>query len=122
MAGMIIVDASVLIAFLDSNDGHHAAAVDLLEHAVPPLIVHPITAAEVLVAPTRRGIADQVWSDLIAIGVEIDDTPLDPLLLSRLRVETGCKLPDCCVVASAHAHRVSIATFDGRLRKHSGAV
>jgi toxin FitB len=122
MAGMIIVDASVLIAFLDSNDGHHVAAVDLLEHAVPPLIVHPITAAEVLVAPTTRGIADQVWSDLTAIGVEIDDTPLEPLLLARLRVETGCKLPDCCVVTSALAHRVSIATFDGRLRKHSGAV
>jgi predicted nucleic acid-binding protein len=116
---MIVVDASVLIAFLDSNDRHHLAAVDLLEQALPPLIVHPITAAEVLVAPTRRGIADRVWSDLVAVGVEIDDTPIDPLQLARLRVETGCKLPDCCVVASALAHHVSVATFDSRLRKHS---
>jgi len=117
---MIVVDASVLIAFLDSNDGHHSAAVDLLEHAVPPLIVHPITAAEVLVAPTRKGVAEQVLSDLVAIGVEIDDTSIDPLLLAKHRVESGLRLPDCCVVASSRAHQVPIASFDVRLRKHSG--
>ncbi len=118
---MIVVDASVLIAFLDPNDSHHAAAVELLEESAPPLIVHPITAAEVLVAPVRRGIADRVWSDLIAIGVEIDDTPIDPLQLARLRAKTGCKMPDCCVIASAIAHDTSVATFDERLRQHIGS-
>ncbi len=32
---MIVVDASVLIAFLDSNDSH-SAAVEILEDASPP--------------------------------------------------------------------------------------
>lgn len=118
---MIVVDASVLIAFLDANDAHHPAAVELLENAVPPLIVHPITAAEVLVAPTRQGVADRVWSDLRAIGIEVDDTPIDPFQLARLRVETGCKIPDCCVIAGAAARHASVATFDERLRQHAGS-
>ena len=118
---MIVVDASVLIAFLDANDAHHPAAVELLENAVPPLIVHPITAAEVLVAPARQGIADQVWSDLVAIGVQIDNTPIEPLQLAKLRVETGCKIPDCCVIAAAGALHVTVATFDERLRKHTSS-
>ena len=117
---MIVVDASVLIAFLDPNDVHHDAAVEMLEHSVPPLIVHPITAAEVLVAPTRRKIADQVWADLVAIGVEVDERRIDPMQLARLRVDSGCKLPDCCVIAAATAHHVSVATFDERLGRHSG--
>ena len=119
MAGIIVVDASVLIAFLDSNDAHHEAAVDLIESAVPPLVVHPITAAEVLVAPLRQGLADQVWATLVAIGVELGDTPIDPMQLARLRVDTGCKLPDCCVVATALSLRVGVATFDERLRKRA---
>ena len=108
---MIVVDASVLIAFLDASDSHHQAAVERLETSVPPLIVHPITAAEVLVAPVRQGIADQVWSDLVAIGVQIDETPIDPLQLAKLRVETGCKIPDCCVIVAAAARDVSVATM-----------
>ena len=118
---MIVVDASVLIAFLDASDAHHPAAVERLENAVPPLIVHLIAAAEVLVAPARQGIADQVWSDLVAIGVQIDDTPINPLQLAKLRVETGCKIPDCCVIAAAAARRATVATFDERLRKHTGS-
>ena len=116
---MTVVDASVLIAFLDPNDAHHPAAVELLAAAVPPLVVHPITAAEVLVAPARNDVVDTVWADLTAIGVEIDSTPIDPLQLARLRVETGCKMPDCCVLASAAANRTGVATFDERLRRHA---
>lgn len=114
---MIVVDASVLIAYLDPNDAHHVVAVDVLATAVPPLIVHTVTATEVLVAAVREGVADEVWADLAAIGVEIDETPTDPLQLARLRVETGCKMPDCRVLASAANHAAVVATFDERLRR-----
>ncbi len=117
---MIVVDASVLIAFLDPTDAHHAAAVELLAEATPPLLVHPLTAAEVLVAPLRRGLGDAVWATLTAIGVEVDDAPLDPWQLADLRVTTGCKMPDCCVLATAATHGCSIATFDERLARHAG--
>ncbi len=57
--------------------------------------------------------------DLMAIGVEIDDTPIDPLLLAKLRVKTGCKMPDCCVLASAATRSTAVATFDEQLRRHA---
>ena len=116
---MIVVDASVLIAYLDRSDRHHAAAIELLAESAPPFVVHPLTAAEVLVSPTRAGIADKVWSDLVVIGVEVDDTPVDPTQLARLRADTGCKMPDCCVIATALNRGTTVATFDKRLRKHT---
>lgn len=101
---MIVVDASVLIAFLDPNDAHHSAAVEILEEASPPLFVHPITAAEVLVAAVRNDVADAVWADLMAIGVELDDTPnrsvatgqtsrQDPLQDAQLLRPRQCRHP-----------------------------
>lgn len=116
---MIAVDASALIAFLDPSDAHHHAAVAAVVTATPPLLVHPITAAEVLVGPTRLGVADQVWADLAAVGVEVDESLIDPWQLARLRVDTGCKLPDCCVLALAARHDVELITFDDRLRRWS---
>ncbi len=116
---MIVVDAGVLIAFLDPNDAQHEAAVEILEDASPPLLVHPITAAEVLVSAVRYDVADAVWGDLMAIGVEIDDTTIDPLPLAKLRVKTGCEMPDCCVLASAATRNTAVATFDERLRRHA---
>ena len=117
---MIAVDASVLIAYLDPTDAHHDAAVQLLADATPPLLVHPLTAAEVLVAPLRHGVAERVWDTLKAIGVEVDDSHLDPWQLATLRVETGCKMPDCCVLATAATHDCAVATFDERLARHAG--
>ena len=116
---MIVVDASALIAFLNPNDAHHRDAVSLLAEATPPLIVHPITAAEVLVAPVREGVADAVWADLVAIGVEVDHTAIDPRQLAVLRAETGCKMPDCCVIASARNRGAGVITFDERLQRWS---
>lgn len=118
---MIVVDASVLIAFLDPHDAHHHTAVELLAEATPPLLLHPITAAEVLVAPVRNGVADAVWADLVAIGVTIEDTPIDPWQLARLRAATGCKMPGCCVLALATTRNATVATFDERLRRYAQA-
>ncbi len=119
---MIVVDASVLIAYLDPDDAHHAEAVDLLAESAPPLLVHAITFAEVLVAPTRRRAADAVWQDLAAIGVKVDSAPVDPWQLARLRVETGLKMPDCCVLALAESTPAIIATFDVRLRRFASTM
>ncbi len=72
-----------------------------------------------LVAAVRNDVADAVWADLMAIGVELDDTPIDPLLLARLRVKTRCKMPDCCVLASAATRNTAVATFDAQLRRYA---
>jgi predicted nucleic acid-binding protein len=114
---VIVLDASVLIAYLDPADAHHAAAIEALAAASPPLLVHPVTVAEVLVAAVRQGVADAVWADLSAIGVEVDDVPIDPRQLAGLRADTNCKMPDCCVLATAANHGAPVATFDERLRR-----
>jgi len=122
VAIVITLDASVLIAYLDPDDAHHRAAVELLVEQTPPLIVNPITAAEVLVGPTRCGVAAAVWADLLAIGVTLDTVPIDALALAALRVDSRCKLPDCCVLASAVNHQTNVATFDHQLRQSAQAV
>lgn len=117
---MIVVDASVLIAYLDPRDAHHDRAVEVLAAATPPLVVHPLTAAEVLVGPVRHGVHDAVWAVLVDIGIVVDPAPLDPQRLAELRVRTGCKMPDCCVLAVAEARGCGVATFDDRLAKAAG--
>lgn len=117
---MIVLDASVLIAHFEAADAHHArAGALLLEHAEHELWANTITLAEFLVGPTRQGtiaaarqgIADL---DITAHGVDKDDWPA----LADLRVNTGCKMPDCCVLYTAIALGTGvaqIATFDDGL-------
>jgi predicted nucleic acid-binding protein len=111
-----VVDASVLIGYLDPNDVHHAEAVDAFV-AVDQLLVHPLTLAEVLVHPARQGVAATVLATLTAIGLVVSPMPIDPLALARLRAKSGLKMPDCVVVATAAAHGLMVLTFDERLRR-----
>lgn len=113
---MIVLDAGVLIGFLDSADAHHQAAVAILEQNPSGYLVHPLTAAEVLVGPAKRGVEDQVWRDLRGVGVEVADLGSDePLALARLRAQWGLKMPDTCVLATAEHLDVYLATFDCQL-------
>ena len=119
MAGMIVVDASVLIAFLDHTDKHHADAIELLAE-VQRFVVHPVTLAEVLVHPVRVGAEDDVLARLSAIGMTVSPLPIDPVDFARVRVRTGLKMPDCVVLVCASAHGSGIATFDGQLAANHG--
>ncbi len=113
---MIVLDAGVLIGFLDSADAHHDAAVALLERNPSGYLVHPLTAAEVLVGPAKRGVENQVWRDLSGIGVEVAELgPNEPLALARLRAQWGLKMPDTCVLATAEQYDAYLATFDRQL-------
>ena len=114
MAGLIVVDASVLIAFLDHSDQHHAAAIELLAE-VQRFVVHPLTLAEVMVHPVRAGVEDDVLARLSAIGMIVSPLSVDPVELARVRVRSGLKMPDCVVLTSADAYGSEIATFDERL-------
>ena len=69
---LIVVDASVIIGFLDARDAHHRAAIAALGGPDADDLVLPVTAyAEVLVAPAQRGSAamDQVDAALAALIV-----------------------------------------------------
>jgi toxin FitB len=114
---VIVLDASVLIAHLDERDAHHERASRLLaDTGAEPLGASTITLAETLVAPVRAGRLDEVAGALNRLGVT--ELPLGggaPEHLARLRVEVGCKLPDCCVLLAAQEHAGTVASLDSAL-------
>ncbi|QEO08758.1 type II toxin-antitoxin system VapC family toxin [Protaetiibacter larvae] len=113
---MIVLDASVMIAVLDSADAHSGAARELLRsHAADRLVAHRINVAEVLVQPVRAQRAAQASATLAHLGIEYDDEPDHPLVLAELRANTGLPMPDCCVLHLAIRERAAIASFDERL-------
>lgn len=114
---MIVLDASVLVAFLDSDDNHHSAAEQLLTQAADDdLAVNSLTLAEVLVAPVRHGRLDPVLAALHALEVQELNFPADTAIrLAELRATTGLKMPDCCVLLAAEEAAAKVASFDERL-------
>lgn len=116
----VVLDASVIIAWLNSEDAHHSRASDLLSKlAGESWRISPVTLAEVLVAPARAGRSDEAQAHLAAEG--IDQIPWDPTtpgMLAQVRARTSLKLPDCSVIVAALATRPAvIATFDEQLAK-----
>lgn len=114
---MIVLDASVVIAFLNPSDLHHARAAQLLEeHSAAGFRMHQITLAEVLVGAARTGRGAQLFDDLTSLGVVAHEPGTSaPLILAELRATTGLRMPDCCVLAVAQQEALPLATFDDRL-------
>jgi predicted nucleic acid-binding protein len=111
---VIALDASVLIGHLTPHDAHHDAATAILLDAAPgSMLVHPLTLAEVLVGGVRVGRGQAMREDLEAAGIRVvAPDASEPLRLAELRVGTGLKLPDCCVLDVALRSDSSLATFD----------
>jgi predicted nucleic acid-binding protein len=118
---VIILDASVLIAHFEAADPHHDRATQLLLNAgEEPLAAHPITVAELLVGPAVAGTTTTAQRALARLGLTtLSMQPEDVPLLADLRATSGCKMPDCCVLAAAIGQNPSaaIATFDERLTR-----
>ena len=116
---MIVLDASVLIGYLDAGDAHHDRATALLTREVDDdFVVNLLTLAEILVAPTRTGQRDTVLSILADLAVETLPFPEGAAVtLAQLRAETVLKMPDCCVLLSVLDQQARLASFDDRLVK-----
>ena len=116
---MIVLDASLLIALMWSQDRHHEHAVSLFDElAGGPMVIHDLNLAEVLVGGVRAGRGEQMLHQIEAAGIQTADRPAsEALRLATLRVETGLKLPDCCALDATLVHDGSLATFDARLRQ-----
>lgn len=125
---MIILDASVLIAHFEPNDRHHDAADALLRTATDEqLAASVVTLAEFYVAPARdAGLLRRAVADVARLDVQAVPLPLDAAIdLALIRVESGSKMPDCCVLLAAQQTSSAVATFDDRLRRaarHTGLV
>lgn len=114
---MIVLDASVLVAYLDGDDTHHAAAEALLKDVVDDqLAASPLTLAELLVVSARNGRLPLAQAALRDLEVAELPFPQDPaLLLAQLRASTQLKMPDCCALLAAESSNASLASFDDQL-------
>jgi predicted nucleic acid-binding protein len=116
MAGVISLDASVVIAYFDPRDDHHDAACALMYEAGDELAVNPITRAESLVRSAATGLLPQSDDDMNLLGITTAPFTHDAhLKLAELRATTRLRMPDCCVLLTAQQAHGSIATFDDRL-------
>lgn len=114
---MIVLDASVLIAYLDSEDAHHTHAEALLIQEIDDdFAASTLTLAEVLVMPARQRRLDAALEALEDLDVNELAFPADSAVkLAQLRAGTGLKMPDCCVLLAAEDVRARVASLDDRL-------
>jgi len=114
---VIVLDASVLIAYLDGSDRHHDKATNLLEAlSSEPWGVSSITLAETLVHPARAGRLQEAETALV--GIDLQELVLGggaPVRLAEMRAEIGIKMPDCCVLLAAQDNDAAVASFDAGL-------
>lgn len=123
----MIVDAGPLYAYIDHDDAHHEACLELLETHAGPLIVPALVVTEVTyLLATRLGWQAEVrfLGDLAGSGFIIE--PLHPIDLLRIAELVGHyhDLPlgtvDASIVATAERLAVNeIATTD---RRHFSVV
>jgi predicted nucleic acid-binding protein len=118
----IVLDADVLIGFLDDTDAQHARAL----HSLQPYLAagHQVLVAtsvysEVLVQPFRAGRAEVVDEFLAASGARL--VPVDRAIARRaaqLRAEhRGLRLPDALALATARELEAPLLTLDEGLQR-----
>ncbi len=125
--GLTVLDAGVIIGFLDANDTHHAAAHAALRDTRTRherLVIPASAFAEILVGPSRTG-ADAVAAVREMVDrVPIDVEPLDAAIAiaaAALRARhRSLKLPDALVIATAdHLDADHLLTTDRQWPRRS---
>ncbi|HEX9823600.1 MAG TPA: type II toxin-antitoxin system VapC family toxin [Actinomycetota bacterium] len=120
--GLSVLDSSVIIAFRDSTDRHHAASVSLLKEtaASDALVVPVIVYAEVLVGAIRKGRSQAATAERFFR----DATRLEPATpdiartAARIRAQHGVRLPDALVIATGvELEADQILTADSRWKR-----
>jgi len=106
--GLTVVDAGVIIGFLDEADAHHRAARGALAAAVERadrLVLPASGYAESLVGPARRGPDAVATVDRFLTRLPIEIVPLGPEVAAAaasLRARhRSVKLPDALIIATA---------------------
>ena len=113
---MIVLDASVLVAYFETSDAHHDRALAMLQgNAASPWGASATTIAEFLVGPARAGetALEMAANALASLGIKQLTEPSDTATrLARIRASTGLKMPDCYVLLVAESSDALVATFD----------
>jgi len=117
MARVIVLDANILIGFLDSTDSHHHDAVDLFRrHFAEGFATSVLTIAEALVHPTRTGRQDAAMASLTRVGVQVIALEASGAAgLARVRNTYRVRMPDAVALYTAMTSGSELATFDENL-------
>jgi predicted nucleic acid-binding protein len=126
--GVIVLDASVLIAFLDTDDAHHHRAfAAITTHRGTGLVVPASAYAETLVGPLRRGQEAAAMAEEALRDLSIDVAPVTreiAVRAARLRAtNSSLRLPDTLVLATADVlEATAVLTADRAWQKISRRV
>jgi len=110
--GRVILDSSVVIASLNDRDYHHSAAVSAISSGKHENFISALTLAESLVGIKSNSVlletsrTLQAELQVIDVDAEIAD------LTSKYRTQSGLKLPDAVICATASIHKLQLWTFD----------
>lgn len=105
---LVVLDASVVIAFLDANDALHArATAPIAAHRADQLVLPASAYAEALVGPYRRdaGAAGRIERFVDDFAIRVEPTGREiARQAARLRARhPALRLPDALVLATAEA-------------------
>jgi predicted nucleic acid-binding protein len=120
--GLTVLDAGVVIGFLDANDAHHKAAYRELAEAQgrQDRIALPASAlAECLVAPARRSPEDLAAAQefVARMPIEVAELTREIAVAAatlRARHRTRLKLPDALVIATAQVLEADVLVTTDR--------
>ena len=123
--GAIILDSSVVIAFLNSSDKHHMAAKSAIEASNSSFKISILTVSEVLVKAS--GESEKRKRELLA-DLSTAFAPFFPfdlevaVLAASVRAKSPLRLPDAIISATATINKAELWSCDARLAKaHKGA-
>jgi predicted nucleic acid-binding protein len=118
----LILDASVLIALLDTADAHHERSIEDTEppdQAGRQLLAPASAYSEALVAFARADRVSDAREAIIAMGIKI--TPLTGQIAeqaAKLRARhDSLRLPNAIVLATAHELEGELLSYDDRLSR-----
>lgn len=130
MKSAIVLDASILIAYGDRSDAHHA----LVRKAIGPLlgrtrlIASAVSLSEAIVGPARqsRFAAENAllaYREFLGLEVVPVDEPVALETATLRAANRSLKTPDAVVVATTRTHAADFAlTTDHRLARMDEAV
>jgi predicted nucleic acid-binding protein len=118
----LILDASVLIALLDTADAHHERSIqdaEAADQAGRQLLVPASAYSEALVAFARADRISDARKAIAAMGIRV--APLTEKIAeqaAQLRAQhEGLRLPDAMVLATAHELEGALLSYDDRLSR-----
>lgn len=131
MSDIAVLDAGVMISYLDPIDAHHEGsmrALRSLARSGERFATSAVTLSEALVAPARentQSLENAFFELTIEAGIEVLEVDREVALeIARARaVHPTLKTPDAAVIATARTSGANlILTTDDRLARFDEAV